>query len=77
MHTPNRHHTTARKIRKHRVTGVYVTHEARKLRRRRAYREALMKSREYGKDVFWGTVFFLSLVVGATTLVVGGLLVIN
>lgn len=69
---PNRHYTAARKIKKNR-RGVYVTHDARKLRRQRAYREALGKTVEYGKDALWGGLFFVFMVVGVLVVVIGGL----
>jgi hypothetical protein len=75
MASPSTHYTKARKIKKHRVTGVYVTHDARRLRRQHAYRATLAKGVEYGKDAAWGALFFTALVVGSGSLIVGGLMV--
>jgi hypothetical protein len=74
MYIPNPHHTRARKIRKNRA-GVYVTHEARRMRRRERYRATVARTREYGKDFLWGTLFFAGLWALVSVLVLGGLLV--
>lgn len=74
---PNPHYTRARKIRKNRVTGVYVTHEARRLRRHKTYRTALTRGREVAKDVLWGGLFFIGIWVAIITVVVGGLVLVG
>lgn len=76
MSTPNRHYTRARKIRKNRQ-GVYVTHEARRMRRRTAYRTALARGTEYGKDALWGAAFFIGLWVTIIAVVATGLMLIS
>lgn len=75
MTIPNPHYTRARKIKKHPVTGVYTTHEARKLRRRATYRVALEKTTEYGKDAAWGAAFFVGIWVFIGVVVIGGLMI--
>lgn len=75
MTPPNAHYTRARRIRRHRLTGVYTTHEARRLRRRRVRREAVTRGREYAKDALWGALFFLGIWVGVFTLVGVGLVI--
>lgn len=74
MSHPGNHYTKARKIHRGRYTGVYVTHEARRLRRQRVRRQVTAKTVEYGKDALWGAIFFTSLVMGVVTIVIGGLL---
>lgn len=74
---PNPHYTTARKIRKSRVTGVYTTHAARKMRRRETYRTVMTKGVEVGKDVLWGGIFFVAIWTVIIGVVIAGLLVIN
>lgn len=69
---PPRTYYAPRKIKRGR-NGVYTTHTARKLRRRNAYRVALAKGKEYGKDALWGAVFFTSIWVGILVVVIGGL----
>lgn len=76
MSTPNPHYTKARKIRKNRQ-GVYVTHEARRMRRKQAYRTALTRGIEYGKDAAWGGLFFLGFWVVVPTIIIVGLVLIN
>jgi hypothetical protein len=77
VNRPSPHYTRAKRIRKHPVTGVYSTAAARKLRRRNAYRVALAGVREYGKDVLWGTIFFIGIWVAIIIVVVAGLLLVG
>lgn len=73
MRQPNQHWTSAKRVRRHPVTGVYTTHAARKLRRAHARRRALAQTREVTKDVLWGAAFFISIWVGVLVVVAVGL----